>query len=315
VGGEGPQRGAGRLSPLDDLVHPPEPWPHEGIAGWWARATPFARELSPADSALRLGAHADRVAYAFAAGYLGALSALVPDRDRTKVAALCATEAGGVHPRAVEATFDGARVTGEKSFVTFAVEAEELLVLAKEGEIDGRPALALVRVAASDEGVSVSTLPETPFVPEIGHGAVRLDGARGERLDGDGWADYVRPFRTVEDLHVHLAFMGWLIASACRWGAPEATVEAGLAQAMALRALCGEDPGAPSTHVALAGAIDAASGLVEGFDWSVAPPEDRARFERDRALLRVASKARARRRERAWERVRASDEAPRSPGT
>lgn len=303
------------MSVLDDLVQPPEPWPHEGIAAWWARAAPFARELPPADAALRLGAHADRIAYAFSAGYLGALSALVPDRDRTRIAALCATESGGVHPRAIGTTFDGDRVTGDKSFVTFASEARELLVLAREGEVDGRPALALVRVDATAEGVEVSALPDTPFVPEVPHGAVRLDGARGQRLAGDGWADHVRPFRTVEDLHVHLAVMGWLVASARRWGAAPATVEAGLAQAMALRSLCAEDPRAPSTHVALAGAIDAAAALVDGFDWSLAPAEDRARFERDRPLLAVASKARAKRRERAWERVRASDEAPRSPGT
>jgi len=303
------------VSLLEDLVHPPEPWPHEGVAGWWARATPFALELSPADAALRLGAHADRMAYAFAAGYLGALSALVPDRERTKVAALCATESGGVHPRAIETTFDGDRVTGEKSFVTFAAEAEELLVLAREGELDGRPALALVRVLAAGEGVEVTTLPPTPFIPEIAHGAVRFDSARGQRVPGDGWADHVRPFRTVEDLHVHLAFIGWLIASARRWGAPEATIEAGLAQALSLRALCDEDPNAKSTHVALAGAIDAVRALVDRFDWSVAPEPDRARFERDRGLLGVASKARALRRERAWDRLRASDEATRSPRT
>lgn len=292
-------------SALDELLAPPEVWPHEGLDAWWARALPLRREREPRSVALALGARADRLAYAFAGGYLAALDALVPGRDPDRAAALCATEAGGAHPRAIATRWEDGRVHGVKAFVTLADRADELYVLAKEGEVAGRPRLALVRVDAKAQGVSLAPLPDAPFVPEIAHAMVTLDGAPGERLAGDGWDDYVRPFRTVEDIHVHLGFLGWLIASARRGGGlAEGAIEEALGAATALYGLAGEDPSASAVHVALAGVIATSARVAGALDLDAWGEDERARWLRDRALLSVAGRARAARRGRAWERVR-----------
>lgn len=285
------------MSPLA----PPPVWPHAGVDAWWARARPFFDAASiPFDAAQAVGAAADRVGYAFAAGYLAALEALAP---KPGPAALCATEAGGAHPRAIETEARGAALHGEKTFVTLPQLADDLYVLAREGEADGRAILGLFRVRRDSPGVTLIDLPTLPFVPEIGHARVRLDGAPiAERLDGDGWTDWVKPFRTIEDIHVHGAVLSFLVASFRRWGARQ-PLERALATLASLRTLAGLDPSHPETHIALAGAIEQTKAFVESLDWSSAPGEARALWERDRPLLEVASKAREARRVRAWQRL------------
>ena len=135
--------------------------------------------------ALVAGVRADRVAYAFAGGYRLALEALTGDaRD----AALCVTEAGGNHPRAIATTFADGRVTGVKQWATGADRAATLLVVReKAGEgTDGRPQLVLVRVATAAPGVTIEAA-SAAFVPEIAHAKVTLvdaprRAAAGRRL-------------------------------------------------------------------------------------------------------------------------------------
>lgn len=290
------------LAVLEELLGSPDRAPEatDDVATWWAEQRALAAGCeSPWEAAVRGGARVDRLGFAFAAGYEAALWRLLPTRDRARAAALCATEAGGVHPRAIEATFEGGVLDGEKTFVTLGTHAEELLVLAREGERDGRPALALVRVRADAAGVTLTPLPATPFVPEIPHASVRFEGAPAERVEGDGWADHVRPFRTVEDVHVHAALLGWLVRVGRRWGFAPGPLERALSILLGLEVLSRADPSARATHLALAGAIDETRAVVERCDWSSAPEADRRRWERDRRLLDVASGARAARRDKA----------------
>ncbi|HHH30447.1 MAG TPA: acyl-CoA dehydrogenase [Polyangiaceae bacterium] len=300
------------MNSLAELLDPPAAWPDEGVAAWWRRAAPHVSD-GPAQTALRLGARADRLAYAFAGGYQAALTRLVPGRDSARLAALCATEKAGVHPSAITTRFVDGRVTGDKTFVTLAGFAEDLLVLAREGtSADGRARLALVQVRAEAAGVQLTPLPELPFVPEIGHASLALDSVVGSRLPGDGWSDHVRPFRTHEDIYVHIALMAWLIAgSRRRMGAGsggrviertiERTIERGLALLHALLDLAGRDASEPETHLALAGLIHTVADWVDEVSFEGAPPEQQERWRRDRRLMQVASKARERRRTRAWE--------------
>lgn len=262
----------------------------------------------PFDHALSLALRADRLGYAFAAGYHAALRALVPSLGPEHRAALCATEAGGAHPKHIAARLDGGRVTGEKRWVTGGASATALLVLCVSGENPlGRKDLRLVWVDADAPGVSFEEMPAAPFVPEVPHASVRFEGAPARAvLDGDGWEDLVKPFRTVEDAHVHGAALAYLLGWGRRAGAPESLTEALLAGGLTFRALAAMDPRSPAAHLALAGAIAAAEGTLRDADAWVATlaGDERARWERDRALLSVASRARALRRERAWAKVR-----------
>ena len=85
-------------------------------------------------------------------------------------------------------------------------------------DAQGRNALRMVRVPTDAPGVTLAPS-SAPFVPEIPHAEVTLDHvhvATDAVLPGDGYTEYVKPFRTVEDAHVHAALLGYLIGIARR---------------------------------------------------------------------------------------------------
>jgi hypothetical protein len=297
------------------LTQPPTPAPLGSVEEWWRRHLGLASRFEVmADLALAGGFVADRLGYAFGSGYHAALRSLLPQLPPDVPAALCATESGGAHPSAMRTRLaaDGEgtpRLEGSKGFVTFGTHARQLLVVASEGQdAQGRNRLRLVRIGPERPGVTVTPLPETPFVPEVPHAELRLEGvavAPEDVLPGDGYARYLKPFRTVEDCHVHAAFLGWLMQVARRSGWPEALQDDVLAAAAAVRSLALSDPESPAVHVALGGVLDLCARLVERTAplWERVEAPTRERWERDRALLGVAGKARAKRREVARQRL------------
>jgi alkylation response protein AidB-like acyl-CoA dehydrogenase len=286
----------------------------DDLAAWWRACEPLrARCAHPVERAMALSLVAPTVGSAFVAGYRAALHALDPSLGPHTRAALCASEEGGAHPRAVNTratvTSDGVTLDGTKRFVTGARDADVLLVLAAEGEpVDGRRAFALVRVPASAPGVTFEDMPATPFVPDVAHATVTFEGVRlaaAARLAGDGWSEYVKPFRTLEDLHVQAAITAWLVGALRRARGPGALIERLVAHALTLRALADATVDAAATHVALAGAFANLEGLLGALDgWMAQAPDDlRDAWARDRRVLTVARSAREQRRVRAWERV------------
>ena len=269
----------------------------------WLDSTASARTGTTIERALLGGAHADRLGFAFAAGYSEALRSLVPNLDG--ITALCATEAEGNQPRAIKTrllpTANGFTVTGSKKWATVASHASSLLVVASIGEHDGRNQLKVVHVPASAPGVTLRSS-AAPFVPEIEHAEIDLVDVHvpaSAVLPGDGYADYLKPFRTVEDLHVHAALVGYLLTVSRRL-AP-ALVDPLLALAASTRTLADAGVNAPSTHLALAGLIELATRIVADVEraWSAQPDDEWARWQRDRPLLQVATKARLARRDKA----------------
>jgi acyl-CoA dehydrogenase len=280
----------------------------DSLTAWWAAtAEARGRFTSPVDRALLGGALADRLGFAFAGGYGEALRALVPGLEG--IAALCVTEAGGNHPKAIETKLvpvdGGYEVTGRKKWATVGSLAQSLLVCATTGTQGGVNRLRMVRVAASAPGVTI-TASSVPMVPEIPHAEIALDRVRvtdADVLPGDGYDDYVKPFRTIEDIHVHAAVLGYLIGVARRTSAPRELVERLLALAVTTRAAAAADPKSPELHVTLAGLFAIVAREVAALEaaWSSAAPDDEwQRWQRDRALLQVAGKAREARREKAW---------------
>jgi hypothetical protein len=279
----------------------------DSLEAWWA-ATRAARdaEATTPDRALVGGVLADRLGFAFAVGYQEALRALVQGDG---VRALCVTEARGNSPKDIDTTItpDGSDfvITGAKKWATAGPLASDLLVCAKAGtDAQGRNALRMVRVSTTAPGVTIIPA-ATPFVPEIPHAEVKLDRVRVEAsalLPGDGYTDYVKPFRTIEDAHVHCAVLGYLTGVARRHDFARDLIERLLAAAAATRAVALADPKDPATHVVLAGAITLSSALVTELEsvWEDFEDDEHARWLRDRALLEVAGAARAARRDAAW---------------
>jgi hypothetical protein len=274
----------------------------DSLESWWlaTRDVREAPELT-VDRALLGGVLADRLGYAFAAGYQSALQALAPGDG---IRSLCITEARGNSPKDIETVFDGETVTGKKKWATAGPLASELLVCAKTGvDEQGRNKLVLVRVPASAAKLVASS---APFVPEIPHAEVELDHVRVTSvLPGDGYTEYVKPFRTIEDVHVHAALLAYLIGVCRRNHFARDLIEQLVAAALAIRALGSADAKSPMTHIALAGAITSAARLVLEVEraWEDIGGDEWQRWQRDRALLRVAGANRAARRETAWRSV------------
>ena len=310
---------------LDALVTRPSALePLESVEGWWQAHLECAPEdLDPAHRAALGGFVCDRLGYAFAAGYTEAMRRVgnPPEPLPLRRRALCATEVGGGHPRAIETSLEPLtgtdegrfRLSGTKTFVTLGEHAEELVVIASLGREAGLPRLVAVRVPAGTPGLELVTLPPTPFVPEIPHARAELDGVLVEAsnlLAGDGYIEVLKPFRTVEDTHVFLAALGWLtrVGREANW--PAATIERGLAAIAALVPLArSQVPLSPGLHRALGGALAQARAHIQALRaedaWDHVSEEVLMCWMRDQPLLSIASKVRARRLERARSTVRA----------
>jgi len=290
----------------------------DDVTRWWPAYLQLARTWkNPMDRAMVAGFSADRAAWAFAGGYQCALQALFPGLPEDTLAALCVTEEEGNHPRVIRTALQragsGWRLDGAKRWTTLGPQGALFLVLAREAEIEGeRAAFRIARVASSASGVGVEPMPPTRFVPEVPHARVVFDAvgiADDALLPGDGWTLYAKPFRSVEDAHVNAALIAYLVREARRLGWPHGWIERAAALLLALRAIAGEDPSLPQTHVALSGILDMAGALFADAqtNWDMSASDaSRARWQRDRALLDVAAAARAQRSESAWRRLTAA---------
>lgn len=249
----------------------------------------------------------DRIGFAVLGGYEAAMRRLLAPKA-VRRASFCVTEAGGgAHPSAtttrIENRGDAWFVTGVKSFATLASHAEVFIVIGATGAAEaGRKPLRAALIERGAPGLVLAPRAALPFVPEVPHCALELTDVRAtELLPGDGYERYVKPFRTVEDAHVTLAVTGYALAEATAHGWDQTS----------LRAVIGElatiaddaDPTLAETHRALDAALGRARVALEGLPWDRAPGDIGARWLRDRAILDVASKARAKRAERARERL------------
>jgi hypothetical protein len=290
------------------------------LSAWFERlgACPYER---PLDRALWAGFEADRLGFAFVGGYRAALDALISFAAGATGAAtplpalalrlsLAATESGGAHPRAIALSLtshgDRLLLDGEKTFATLASIADELLVVASEGSSqNGKNSLRVVRVRTDAPGLTITDRAPTPFAPEIPHARLHFAGvavAAADLLPGDGYSIYLKPFRTIEDVHVLAATLGYLLKVARAYEFRRSVVEDAFALAVGLRSAHLAGPLAPETHIALAGLFHQARQLISEHDgeWEKTDFDTRDRWRRDLGLLAVAEGARGQRTEAAW---------------
>lgn len=302
---------AASWSSLDDF------WPH--LQSWVRSAK------HPIDAAILGGFRSEILATAFAAGYQAALHALFPTAfpvfsplAQDIIVSLCVTERGGGHPRAILTRLEHVKegssgtyfLTGEKRWATLSHRASLLLVVARAGEdaTTNRSVFRIVRVSPEATGVRVTPMPETPFVPEIRHAEISLDKVvvhETDLLPGDGYEDFVKPFRTVEDIFVYAAGAAHLVRL-CRKYNLDRTLLERLAQVLAsLQSLAASDPKDPLTHVLLAGVLHESSVLLREIDAGLVQvdPAAHGKFMQDKPIFEIASRVRAERTKKAWERL------------
>jgi acyl-CoA dehydrogenase len=257
--------------------------------------------------ALCAGLASDRVAYAVLGGYEAAMRRLLAPRAVHRASFCVTEEGGGGHPSTMQTRIDERDgqcfVTGLKSFATLASHAEVYVIIGTVGDAHaGRKPLRAALVTRGAPGLKLIPRPPLSFVPEVPHSALELtDVPVTEMLPGDGYDRYVKPFRTVEDAHVTLAVLGYALgeARAHRWS------EGDLVRSIeALVTIADErDPTSAETHLSLDAELDRARGALDGLAWESAKADVRERWLRDRPILEVASRARAKRAERARERL------------
>nr|MDO8088684.1 acyl-CoA dehydrogenase family protein [Candidatus Sigynarchaeum springense] len=287
------------------------------FGSWWVPRTSDAQEWPIFERAVVGGFEAPCLAFAFGAAYQMALRRLVPGLPMDLVACIAATEEGGAHPRAIQSTIrqlgdqgsNAFTLAGHKKWITLAAEASVFLVAASTGMApDGRNQIRLVRVPRNAPGLSVLPMKSVPILPEISHGEVTFDGVRitpDAILPGDGYTDYLRTFRTVEDLFVSAGLLGFTFRAARDRGWPRAVIELLTCHLAGMHAIAGADLTAPETHVALGGLLAQQRQVLEHVDklWQTTDPASRDAWNRDKLVLEVAGKARAARLETAWKRL------------
>jgi acyl-CoA dehydrogenase len=275
-----------------------------GAAGSWE---------APVDRAVVGGFAADCFAYAFAAGYGCALQRLVPAIPADALACFCITEEGGGHPRAIAARIDpsGDRgdaftLSGRKKYITCAKEADVFLVAASDGiRADGTNSIRMVKIEAGTPGVNLQVMDTLRLVPEISHCEIMFDDvpvSAAEMLPGDGYTDYIKPFRTIEDLHVSAAILGYLFRNARIYGWGREVMERIAGLIVSVRSLALEPPGASSVHIVMDDVLKQIKLMVESLDplWEKAGESAKQAWARDKAVMNIADKARAARLQRAW---------------
>jgi hypothetical protein len=122
-------------------------------------------------------------------------------------------------------------------------------------------------------------------------------------LPGDGYTQYMKPFRTLEDVYVAAATLAYLMqeARANRW--PTDYIERLATALTAVQTIAQQAPLEAVTHILLSGALQTVRGLRDEATalWAHVNDASAERWRRDCALFDVADTARRLRRDRAWE--------------
>lgn len=271
-----------------------------GLRDWYRGVCNGAPSTDAFSQAVYGGRLATTPGLAFLAGYQAALRALWPDAP-PGLGALCTTERRKLRPADMTTRCENGQLSGSKDFVTTGDAAQWLLVSAREEGAGESPRLGLFVIESAGVGVSLVAGPDLPIVPDIAHGRLSLEQAAGRRLPGDGWSEYVKPFRTHEDLHVLAALTAWLygIALPEQWPRPLALRLLGVLAAAA--EVARQPANEPATHLLLAALLEQFAALQPEVDRALMESQGswNAMWKRDRAVLGIARDAQTRRLEQA----------------
>ncbi|MCP8467729.1 acyl-CoA dehydrogenase [Pseudomonas sp. ZM23] len=287
--------------PWKCLLGPQDRLPAEAaLDDWYAELLERAGHASSFELAVLGGRLAATPGRAFLAGYQAALRALWPAAPLS-LGAFCVTEKKSVRPADLQTRLEGLALHGRKDFATAAESAAWWLVAARDEEPGEPPRLAMTVVLAGTPGATLEKLSPLPLLPDIPHARLVLDGAHCERLPGDGWETYSKPFRTLEDAHVLASICAWLygLAIELHWSGELAL------RLIGVLAGCAEVSRHPASqaeaHLLLAGVFAQFESLSAALEaaFAGADPLLAAAWQRDRGVLAIAGAARAKRLEKA----------------
>lgn len=190
---------------------------YPAIKNWSEDYYQLTGDKSPFDKALFGGFTCQQFSFAFMAGYQAALEKMFPTIAPNELKALCVSEAKGGHPKAINTTLLNHQINGVKTYITAGSDVAHLLVLCKTNQFaNGRPLLKMAYLRHPTPEVAITDF-ELPFMKEIKHGKLTLKDAKitaNQILEGDGFSDYTKPFRTLEDILVATAYQAMLLRQA-----------------------------------------------------------------------------------------------------
>jgi hypothetical protein len=272
---------------------------------------------APVDRAIVGGFIADCIAFAFAAGYTSAMQCLVPVLPKNAITCFCITEAGGGHPRAIKSQLvvsgKGAdlekifTLNGKKKFITCVNEADLFLVAASDGiKEDGKNSIRMMLINSKAPGIRIVPMKDLQLVPEISHCELiftDVNISEADLLPGDGYIDYIKPFRTIEDLHISAGILGYLFKNACKYDWGRDIQERILGNVVSVRTLALSSPTASEVHIVIGDVLKQIKELFKVLEpfWEQVGGEAQKAWDRDKILMDIADKARTRRLQTAWE--------------
>ncbi|MDY0249080.1 MAG: acyl-CoA dehydrogenase [Pseudomonas sp.] len=234
---------------------------------------------------------------AFLAGYQAALRALVPCVP-PGIGALCVTEQRSSKAADIHTRLLAGHISGQKDFVIAGSQAQWLIVLVRSEAAEQAPRLSAVLVATDSPNVSLQARPALPMVPDIPHSSVQFSQASCSVLTGDGWDDYSKPFRTLEDGHVLAAFCAWLYGQSLLDQWPQDLQLHLVALLAGLKETLQQPNKAAATHLLLGGLLAQFASLQTQITQALSNHSSHATllaWQRDKAILGIANNARMRR--------------------
>lgn len=221
----------------------------------------YTQNELPFKKALIGGFMSQQFSFAFMSGYQAALEKMFPNIAPNELKALCVSEKKGGHPKTMETTLIDNRVNGLKTYVTAGTDVAHLLVQCKtEKEENGRPLFKIVHIPSTAKGIEITNfeLPMMkkgePMMKEVKHGKLLLNNTEvRERqiLEGNGYVDFTKPFRTLEDIHVGVAYQAMLLRQAIEYNWDADLRDQLLLNLHTLKYLDTLPPSAKETHLLL----------------------------------------------------------------
>ena len=214
----------------------------------------LVRDKSPSDKAILGGFTCQQFSFTFLAGYQAALEKMFPTIAPNELKALCISEEKGGHPKAMQTTLTDNKINGLKTYITAGSDVVHLLVLCKTNEIvNGRSILKMVHIPSNAPNTTISNF-ELPFMKDIKHGKLALNNTSitdNQILNGDGYTQYTKPFRTLEDVCIGLAYQAMLLRQAIDYDWDEVVRDQLLLSIFTLKNLLQLPPSDKETHLLL----------------------------------------------------------------
>ncbi len=282
----------------------------EWLLVWKAEQKRFATN-DPWLAAVSAAMQADRLAWAFFSGYQGAIQSAFPGHASVGHAgAFCVNES---HRKISEITTTltandgGLTLSGSKAWVLAEFQELDLFVLAKKagGPEAGPGSMSVVHLSIDSPGVSHGDVRPQPMVPEIPHSSIEFNAVRLEPeqvIDGDGYADFAKPFRLREDLFVTSCALAYLLGEAKSGKWPTAWIQRCIS-VMSMMHQCTElDPKEVKTHILVAGALSFSGEVIRESEelWTLHQTDERNRWHRDKPILELGKDARRQRAMTSW---------------